>query len=478
MPAPDAARPSLLPAICIVIGVTLWRLGFLAFNGTDLFVDEAQYWLWGQNLDFGYYSKPPMIGWLIRAVTEIAGSDAPFWVRAPAPVLHMITAFLLMALANLLYGARAAAWAGPVYVALPFVTVGSALMSTDTVMLPFFALALWMYFRLARAASARDAALMGAALGLGLMSKYAAVYFVLGAALAQPAQRLRTRDTALAAAVALCVAAPNIWWNLTHDAATVRHTMDNAGWGAAALHVGQAAEFLIAQFAVFGPVLFAGLLWMTWRGLRGRLRGSDLTLLLFSAPVVALIVVQALLSKAYANWAVAAYAAGTVLVVAAFQARRTVLIGSQALHLGLALALPVLMITPEAPRLDGKPLLARYIGIADVSRRAQAVAETQGVSVLVAQNRSLLADLYYTLRDTDLRIYALPRPGQPGSYYEQVFPVPASLAEPALFLTDGATAPCTGAQPLAEWQPAEGAYARKTLRIFRLAPGCLNAGES
>ena len=86
------------PALVVVAAITALRLIALAFNRTDLFVDETQYWLWGQHLDFGYYSKPPLIGWLIRAVTEIAGSNAPFWVRMPGPVLHGVTALALGAL--------------------------------------------------------------------------------------------------------------------------------------------------------------------------------------------------------------------------------------------------------------------------------------------------------------------------------------------------------------------------------------------
>ena len=51
--------------------VTLWRLALLPFDRADLFVDDAQYWFWGQALDWGYYSKPPLIGWIIRLSTSL-----------------------------------------------------------------------------------------------------------------------------------------------------------------------------------------------------------------------------------------------------------------------------------------------------------------------------------------------------------------------------------------------------------------------
>jgi hypothetical protein len=81
--APDSARRWLLPALVFVTAVTLLRWVFLALDRTDLFVDEAQYWLWGQHFAFGYYSKPPMIARLIGAVTTVAGSDSTFWVQRP-----------------------------------------------------------------------------------------------------------------------------------------------------------------------------------------------------------------------------------------------------------------------------------------------------------------------------------------------------------------------------------------------------------
>ena len=42
----------------------------------DLFGDEAQYWIWSQSLDFGYYSKPPMLPWIIRIFTILFGLGA------------------------------------------------------------------------------------------------------------------------------------------------------------------------------------------------------------------------------------------------------------------------------------------------------------------------------------------------------------------------------------------------------------------
>ena len=54
----------------------------------ELSADEAQYWLWSKNLSWGYFSKPPLIAWLINLSNLIFG-DYDFAVRLLAPVLHL-----------------------------------------------------------------------------------------------------------------------------------------------------------------------------------------------------------------------------------------------------------------------------------------------------------------------------------------------------------------------------------------------------
>ena len=41
----------------------------------DLFGDEAQYLIWSHSLDFGYYSKPPFVAWIISFFTFFLGNS-------------------------------------------------------------------------------------------------------------------------------------------------------------------------------------------------------------------------------------------------------------------------------------------------------------------------------------------------------------------------------------------------------------------
>ena len=471
-----------LPAVgSFVMAVTALRLVALSFNRTDLFVDESQYWLWGQNLDFGYYSKPPQIAWVIRAVTDLAGSDAPFWVRMPGAVLHGATALILAALAARIHGARAAVWVGASYVTAPFATVGSLLISTDTIMAPAYVAALYGWFRLAETRAARFALLAGGAAGLAFLAKYAALYFLLGAVLAAgfvPAMRIGWRNALLLTASFGAVILPNLFWNLSHDLTTVSHTMDNVGWlrsdsPLGGLNPAGLAEFFFSQFAVFGPVLFGALLLGTLRAGREERQGVGRALILFSLPVLLIVCTQALLSKAYANWAVATYFAGTLIAVPYLLARAPRLLPvSLILNGAMAVLLPLLTITAPMPARDGEPLLRRYLGRADLSRQIVEAAHANGAAAVYAQDRDILADLFYTGAGSGLTFYAPKAEGRPHNYYEQMFALPAAPGQTLYLLTAAPVCDGEALAPVTSFDTAGGAYAGREISAYLLPEGC------
>ena len=468
------------PALAVVGAVTLARIVLLALNRTDLFVDEAQYWLWGQELAFGYYSKPPLIGWVIRASTELAGSDAAFWVRLPAPLLHAATALILGRIAAGLWGRGAGVVAAASYVTLPMVAVASLLISTDTVMFPFLAAALGLWLWLMSGQAARPVAVAtgaGAALGLAFLGKYAAVYYLLLATVAalHPLWRPGARPALAALGAFALVALPNVIWNLMNGLTTVSHTMDNAGWikgGAVALHPGRAAEFLVAQLGVFGPVAFVLLAGLALRRLAGPVPRVPGLLILLSVPIVALIAVQGLLERAYANWAAAAYVAGTLAIVPWLSGRRWLLILSFAVNGAVSLALPLATVWPEAIWIGREPLLHRYIGRAEVSRRLLDAADRAGAVAIVTGNRDLLADLFHTGRDSPVAIHAVPVPGNPPHYYAQKHALEGPLTGPILAVDLAETAlPCTAERhPSDPLVPGPGEHFGNHFRLW-IVPG-------
>ncbi|MBW3560077.1 MAG: glycosyltransferase family 39 protein, partial [Proteobacteria bacterium] len=325
--------PSISPwtaTLTLVAGLTALRLLAVFATPLELYPDEAQYWLWSRELAWGYYSKPPMVAWIIAATTAIGGDSEP-WVRLGAVLAHAGAPLALHRAGARLYDGWSGFWTAVVYSLMPGVQLSAGVMTTDAPMLLFLALALWAYAALLKSGSGRTslfaAAGLGAALGLAVLSKYAALYLVAGILLhgaLDRAARARWRPEAMAAAAgaAVLVWAPNLFWNATHGFATVAHTADNAQWsGDQLFNLGELVEFAGGQLGVFGPLPFlvlvtGGLAVLVRPRLRRGLRSEDLALLCLTLPPLAIVAVQAFISRANANWAVAAYAPASVLVAA------------------------------------------------------------------------------------------------------------------------------------------------------------------
>lgn len=465
----------LRPALWLVGAVVVLRLVALAFDRTDLFVDETQYWLWGQRLDFGYYSKPPLIGWLIRAVTELAGSDAKFWVRMPGALLHGATALILGALAARIAGARVALWTAAIYVTLPFTALGSIMISTDTVMAPFYAASLLFFWRLGDSGRWPDAFALGLCAGLAVMAKYVGLFAPAGmvlAALVAPARRIGWAHAALALAVFALVIAPNVVWNITHSFATLEHTMDNVGWVREGESAGEnwasMGKFIGAQLGVFGPVTFGALL----VGLVVPRSTEKRALAVMALPPLAVVTVQALLDKAYANWALSAYFPGVVLAVLMLpRLGRWAALGANLLAV---VALPLAIVLAPWPMWKGAPLAKRYLGRAEMSTWILALAKAEGVPVY-AEDRSILADLFYTGRESGVTVYAPHRAGRPMSYYEQNFALPDDYTGPLLVIRSAPLDCGTGNLPPAGLLNGSGTWEGKGITPYLAPAECVRA---
>lgn len=60
----------------LVVSLSIYRAVMLYTINPDLYVDEAYYWVWSQQFDWGYYSKPPMVAWIISIATSLFGDGS------------------------------------------------------------------------------------------------------------------------------------------------------------------------------------------------------------------------------------------------------------------------------------------------------------------------------------------------------------------------------------------------------------------
>ena len=399
-----AVRPYAAWTLVGVAAITALRLLWLALQPADLFPDEAQYWVWSQQIALGYYSKPPLVAWLIAATTGLFG-DSEFAVRLSAPFLHAGAAFFVYGIGARLYDRRIGFWSALTYASLPGVSVSAFIISTDAPLMLFWAAALYAFIRARENDHWGWWIAVGVAAGLGLLAKYAMAYWLLSAlgfVQVFPAERRHLYLLLAAIGIALVLYSPNFWWNWSNGFVSYLHTRDNAALSGPLFHPDAFVEFFASQFGVFGPLLFAGLILLiaTWRGLaepRARLLAA------FTLPTLAMMLGVSLMSRAHANWAAPTYVAATVLVVAWALQRgwRRLLAVSIALHLA---GVGLLFTGRETLAGFGFDVPAQYDPLRRVrgwhelgAEVGKELAAHPGLT-LFADDRELLAALVYYIR--------------------------------------------------------------------------------
>jgi 4-amino-4-deoxy-L-arabinose transferase-like glycosyltransferase len=368
----------------------------------QLMFDETQYWFWGKHLAWGYYSKPPMIAWLMGLSTALFG-DGIFGVKMLSPVLLLLTGLLLYATARRLdYAKPIARWVLVTYLTLPIVTGNAMFFSTDVPLQCAWAFALYAVISALKLPQRRVWWLVaGMAAGLGLLSKYTMVGFAASTLLAlvlNPSYRpqLRSIFPWAAATVAAVIFLPNLLWNAQHHFVTFSHTNDNVFSKQVEIYPADMLEFIAGQLLIFGPILLVALI----LSLRGVKRESAPALLhCYVWPLAFAGIVVSLLAGAQAHWIAPSYLAATLIVVPWLYTRAPRwLTRSLLLHLvvmALFYAAPGLM--PHLP-LKRDPLARLFVW----NQLAQEIRPTIAAypdAILLSDERKIAAALTYGLRD-------------------------------------------------------------------------------
>ncbi|MEM7653070.1 MAG: lipid-A-disaccharide synthase N-terminal domain-containing protein, partial [Pseudomonadota bacterium] len=409
-----------LTVAAILLAITGYRILVVAFNGVPLFGDEAQYWTWSLLPDWGYYSKPPMVGWAIAASTWLFGHSEGA-VRLTPSLTYCVSGLFLFLLARRLFSEQVGVWTAVIFATLPAVSLSSGIVSTDPFLLMFWAIGLYTVHRALEDNGWLWWGATGLAIGLGMLSKYAMIAFIPSLFLFLLISRehrahLLSVRLYFALAVALVVVSPNIYWNLQNGLATLAHTGDNMNLGGRLFRPEKMAEFLGGQFGVFGPFLFGLLIYFLTFRARTTFADERLKFLAaFILPLFLAILAQSFLSRAHANWAAAVYVPATLLVVAlAVQAGwRALLTASVALHVTVAVVLyhywpitdslgiqRVHKLDPDNPMKGWPDPYSRMVGWDKMGEKIRAHLDANpGTRVLADDRMTLASIMYYANQD-------------------------------------------------------------------------------
>jgi undecaprenyl-diphosphatase len=313
-------------AMLLIAVLLVGRWLYAACVPLELIADEAYYWDWSRRLDWCYYSKPPMVAWLIRLATDIGGSDA--WVvRTPAVWLGTIGLWWMYLLAARMFDARVGFWAVVLCAATPGNAALGLLMTIDAPFLFCWGLAMYCVWRFLERRGNRAVwiVLTGVCAGLGLLSKESMLAFLMATWLFLLLSRAdwcewRRPGCAVMTGLALAMLTPVLVWNSQHDWVTFQHSathfeLQNPGLGTRLV---RSVEFLGSQLGVISPVTclvfltVAGAVTWHWR----RITRPVLFLMCFSVIPLSAVFVLSLTRRVQPNWPAPFYGAGLILTAA------------------------------------------------------------------------------------------------------------------------------------------------------------------
>ncbi|GAA5160362.1 hypothetical protein GCM10025770_08010 [Viridibacterium curvum] len=463
-----------------LVALTCYRMWVAGGLGVSLYVDEAQYWTWAQDLDWGYFSKPPVIGWLIALSTAVFG-DGLLAVKLPALLLYAGTSWLVFLLGRQLFDERIGLRCALTFSLLPFTAIFSLFVSTDAPLLFCWALGVLAFSRAIALDRWRDWLLMGVAVGLGTLSKYTMLSFgacALLYLLVDPERRRQLGNPRLWTAVGLAclLILPNILWNWAHDFPTLHHTADITHVDGHNDKSGNALEFIAGQIGSLGPLLAIAFIATIVVLIRHPRDDRYQLLHAFSLPLLGIVLLQAFRSEANGNWAAPAFITACVLAVhwlSRFKARWWM--AAVAIN---AFAMVMLYHYQDIFRWMDKPLTAkldplkRARGWPQLAQQLRPILAAHPDAIVVAENRTLIAHMRYELRDMRTDFLAWKPQPRAQDHYQLTTPFSADeMSRTVIFITQSDPAPVAerfASQEKLAYLTVQGASFRREMSVVLL----------
>ena len=321
-----------LAAAALIFAAAGLRIAYFAHDcPLDLAPDEAHYWDWSRHLDWSYYSKGPLVAWLIRLSCALAGQwsrdltgSEMLAVRLPAVACGSLILVSLYLLAFQVFRRDSLAF-GVVAAALcsPLIAAGSSLMTIDAPYVCCWGWSLVVGYQAIFRQRVWAWPVLGVIIGAGILAKYTMVLWI-------PSMLMFLFFTteyrpllfrwgfwvAIAIAAACCL--PILIWNLAHDGMTFRHVSGQAGLaGEAALRWRGPFEYIAVQFAILLGFWFCAWMLALYRFRPRPGIDAPITYLWWmSVPMFLVFFFFSFITPIQPNWPVTAYLSGLVLAAA------------------------------------------------------------------------------------------------------------------------------------------------------------------
>ena len=431
--------------ILIIFFCILIRCIAVINSPLELSPDEAQYWLWSQNLNWGYFSKPPLIAWLINLSNLIFG-DYDFAVRIFSPILHGITALVIFYLSKeIIPNSISHFLSSLIWLTLPIVGVGSFLMSTDTPLILLWTISLLLIVRAYKAENITNWVIAGLFSGIGIYAKYAAIFLPLGLILfflfrINKNSKFDLSHLALFIFSFIIISIPNIIWNIFNNFHTINHLSSNAVIDTPSYSILGSIIFLLSQIIVMGPIIFF-IFCISLLNFKN-LNNIFGLILYFIFPVFFIMIFQGFFSEANANWAATALPGVSIICGYYLSKRINIALIAITTNTIICLFIFIISITGDLILFDLKSdPLRKLKGWQYLSKDIVNTIDDQKTNLILVDRRGVAAELIYYLRNENIKIRVPKSTNPPNNHYQLNYSINEEESNNFYYLTENEKVP-------------------------------------
>lgn len=234
-----------------------WLLfSLLQAAGTELFDDEAYYWVYSKFLDWGYFDHPPMIAVLIKAGTIIFPGE--LGVRFMIVLMGTLSIYIIEKLTRpndlrLFYA---------IVLNIAVLQIGGIIAVPDIPLLFFTALFFLAYKAFAEKSNLINGLWLSIVIALLLYSKYHGLLIIL-ATLGSNLKILKQPLTWLVIALSVILFLPHVLWQLQHGLPSLHyHLFERVS---PAYSISFTTDYLAGQLLIAGPLLGWLMIWSAFK---------------------------------------------------------------------------------------------------------------------------------------------------------------------------------------------------------------------
>ncbi|OQY96823.1 MAG: hypothetical protein B6D37_00745 [Sphingobacteriales bacterium UTBCD1] len=225
-------------------------------GATELFDDEAYYWVYSRFPAWGYYDHPPMIALMIRIGYSLFHNE--FGLRL---LVVLFSTASLIIIYDLIPQKNKKLFIA-ITCSMGILQIGGIIAAPDVPLIFFTALFFWLYRRFLQKETFANALLLGIGMALMMYSKYHGILVIFFTLLSNI--RLLKKPLAYMAVLSgIILFVPHLLWQYDHQFPSVQyHLFERSSSG---YKFSFTTDYLAGQLLMAGPVMGWLLLWQSFR---------------------------------------------------------------------------------------------------------------------------------------------------------------------------------------------------------------------